>query len=70
VTVAGAPAGSCGAADSQCAFPFHVGDRVSIDPADFVSSWPGPCAGTSTSATCTFTAGADLSLRIAVFRSL
>jgi hypothetical protein len=70
VTVAGASAGSCGAADSQCAFTFHVGDTVRIDPVDVVTSWPGPCAGTSTSAACTFTASADVSMRVSVFRSL
>jgi hypothetical protein len=70
VTVAGASAGSCGASDSQCAFAFHVGDTVRIDPVDVVSSWPGPCAGTSTSATCTFVASADVSMRVGVFRSL
>jgi hypothetical protein len=68
VTVAGASAGSCGASDSQCAFGFHVGDTVQINPVDVVSSWSGPCAGTSTSATCTFTAGSDVSMRVTVFR--
>jgi hypothetical protein len=70
VTVAGAPAGSCDASDSQCAFAFHVGDTVQINPVDVVSSWPGPCAGTGTSATCTFTAGSDVSMRVTVFRNL
>jgi hypothetical protein len=67
VTVAGASAGSC---NSQCTFPFHVGDTIQIDPVDVVNSWPAPCAGTSTSATCTFTASSDVSIRVSVFRSL
>jgi hypothetical protein len=60
VTVAGGPAGTCANLADACVFAVRPGDRVGLDPVDVAVSWgTGPCGGTSPSAECTFTAGAD-----------